>query len=91
MSIEWRGMDRAMDEQQRRQERKTLGIGVLVLVAGFAAGYLGGLDRMEGERPSVGGTPIPAWLHCQEDEVIGFDGVPDTLECIHIEQIGNGR
>ena len=33
---------------------------------------------------TVGGTKVPE-LECEEDEVIGFFGVPDTLACIHID------
>lgn len=36
---------------------------------------------------SIGGTPVPGHLQCQEDEVIGFDGVPDTLVCLHIDDL----
>lgn len=38
-----------------------------------------------GDRSTIGGQPIPDGLHCQEDEAIGFDSVPDTLFCIHAE------
>lgn len=34
---------------------------------------------------TVGGTNVPDDLHCQEDEGIAFDGVPDTLYCVHVE------
>ncbi len=33
---------------------------------------------------TVGGTTVPE-LECEEDEVIGFFGVPNTLACIHID------
>ena len=33
---------------------------------------------------TIGGTTVPP-LQCAEDEVIGFVGVPDTLECIQID------
>ncbi len=33
---------------------------------------------------TVGGTVVPP-LECEEDEVIGFFGVPNTLACIHID------
>lgn len=36
---------------------------------------------------TIGGTPVPNDLHCAEDEVIGFDGIPDTLICIHIDDL----
>lgn len=32
---------------------------------------------------TIGGTPVPSDLHCEEDEVIGFVGLPDTLVCVH--------
>lgn len=35
---------------------------------------------------TIGGTKVPE-LHCQEDEVIGFNGIPDTLVCIHIDDL----
>ena len=35
---------------------------------------------------TVGGTNVPP-LRCEEDEVIGFLGVPDTLECIQIDAL----
>jgi hypothetical protein len=36
---------------------------------------------------TVGGTPVPADLHCNEDEVIGFHGVPDDLACLHADTL----
>ncbi len=42
---------------------------------------------LDGSDATIGGTVVPK-LDCQEDEVIGFIGVPDTLVCIHIEQAG---
>ena len=35
---------------------------------------------------TVGGTNVPP-LQCEEDELIGFVGVPDTLECIQIDAL----
>ncbi len=38
------------------------------------------------DRSTVGGTDVPDGLHCAEDEAIAFDGIPDTLFCVHIEE-----
>ncbi len=43
------------------------------------------LVTAEGDRANVGGTDVPNGLTCAEDEVIGFDGQPDTLVCVHID------
>lgn len=37
--------------------------------------------------PSIGGTLVPAGLHCQEDEAIAFVGIPDTLFCVHVDDV----
>lgn len=39
----------------------------------------------EGNRASVGGTDVPNGLTCEEDEVIGFVGMPDVLVCVHVD------
>lgn len=39
---------------------------------------------------TIGGTAVPSTLACEEDEVIGFVGIPDTLVCIQFEQTVNG-
>jgi hypothetical protein len=57
--------------------RNLAAITALNLVA--AAGLV--LPSCEGA--TVGGTPVPDDLHCEEDEVIGFHGVPDDLACLH--------
>lgn len=36
---------------------------------------------------TIGGTPVPYGLACQEDEVIAFHGVPDDLACVHIDDL----
>lgn len=43
------------------------------------------LITVEGDRANVGGTDVPNGLQCEEDEVIGFIGIPDTLVCLHID------
>lgn len=35
---------------------------------------------------TIGGQQVPA-IECEEDEVIGFIGIPDTLVCIHYEEV----
>ena len=49
------------------------------------------LGVCEGAQPvaTIGGTAVPSTLACEEDEVIGFVGIPDTLVCIHYEQTVN--
>lgn len=37
--------------------------------------------------PAIGSTTVPDDLDCQEDEVIGFAGVPDTLVCVHVDTL----
>ncbi len=37
------------------------------------------------EPATIGGQDVPSSLHCQEDESIGFVGVPDTLVCVHVD------
>lgn len=39
------------------------------------------------DNATIGGTPVPKDLHCEEDEVIGFHGVPDDLACLHIDTL----
>ncbi len=34
---------------------------------------------------TIGGQDVPSALHCEEDETIGFVGIPDTLLCVHYE------
>lgn len=36
---------------------------------------------------TIGGTLVPDGLHCAEDEVIGFVGIPDTLVCVHTDKL----
>lgn len=36
---------------------------------------------------TIGGTDVPNTLHCEEDEVISFVGIPDTLVCVHFENV----
>lgn len=64
-----------------------VGVGLLAVVVfagGFFAGHLTGLDRGAAE---IAGTQVPVNLSCEEDEVIGFFGIPDTLDCVHIESV----
>lgn len=35
---------------------------------------------------TIGGTPVPYGLDCEEDEVIYFTG-PDTLDCVHADSL----
>lgn len=35
---------------------------------------------------TIGGTPVPFGLDCEEDEVIYFTG-PDTLACVHVDSL----
>jgi len=43
------------------------------------------LITANGETATIGGTDVPNGLQCEEDEVIGFDGQPDTLVCVHVD------
>ena len=58
---------------------------LLTAVTCFALGVLLAYNPQP-DRPKVGGTEVPA-LDCEEDEVIAFTG-PDTLDCVHFEQVG---
>ncbi len=51
-------------------------IALVLTIACFPPGY-----------PTVGGTPVPWDMHCQEDEGIMFVGVPDTLVCQTIDDL----
>ncbi len=33
---------------------------------------------------TIAGQRVPE-LHCQEDELIGFHGIPDEISCVHID------
>lgn len=51
----------------------------------------GVLDMTTGEcvtGATIGGTLVPNYLDCEEDEAIAFVGIPDTLVCVHVEQVG---
>jgi hypothetical protein len=42
------------------------------------------------EPSTIGGTPVPAGLHCEEDEVIAFvqEGTPPySLGCVHPDDL----
>lgn len=52
----------------------------VAVLASFSAGAAGC-------GPTVGGTPVPQHLNCEEDEVIGFHGVPDDLACLHRDNL----
>lgn len=55
----------------------------LALIALFAlAMYL----NPSAEVASIGGQDVPP-LACEEDELIGFVGIPDLLVCIHHENV----
>ena len=56
---------------------KNLLLGGLVSAASVV-----GLQSCDGA--TIGGTPVPSDLHCQEDEAIQFIGI-DTLGCVHID------
>ncbi len=43
------------------------------------------LDEGDTTGATVGGTLVPVALDCEEDEVIGFNGIPDTLVCVHVD------
>jgi hypothetical protein len=45
---------------------------------------LGALDDDTLTPATIGGQDVPA-LACEEDETIGFVGIPDTLVCVHFE------
>ncbi len=45
------------------------------------------LDTGEEIGATVGGTLVPAALDCEEDEVIGFVGIPDLLVCVHVDSL----
>ena len=55
----------------------------LALVALIALAMV--LDEGDATSATVGGTLVPATLDCEEDEVIGFVGIPDTLVCVHVD------
>ncbi len=45
------------------------------------------LDTGDDIGATVGGTLVPAALDCEEDEVIGFVGIPDLLVCVHVDSL----
>lgn len=47
-------------------------------------------DTAQETGATIGGTIVPPGLHCQEDEVIAFHGVPDDLACVHIDSFREG-
>ncbi len=38
---------------------------------------------------TIGGQPVPGNLHCQEDEVIAYYGIVDTMTCRHTDAFGD--
>lgn len=63
---------------------------VLLLTVALVATLLLLGKGYEPNPSTVGGTEVPV-LHCEEDEVIGFDSTrpaPYPLDCIHIDAIG---
>lgn len=56
------------------------------ILAAFAIGGWCGFDDAHKGNSSIGGTEVPANLHCEEDELIGFIG-KNTLGCIHIDKL----
>lgn len=63
--------------------------GQAIAIIGTCADKGGTLDMTTGEcimPATVGGTFVPADLACEEDQVIGFVGIPDTLVCIQFDE-----
>lgn len=58
---------------------------ILILVGILALAFIGATYR-EPNPAKIGGTEVSG-LRCEEDEVIGFDGEPDALVCIHIDDL----
>lgn len=56
----------------------------LLAAAGIVASSVLGA---QGCGATIGGTSVPDDLHCEEDEVIGFHGVPDHLACLHADTL----
>ena len=52
----------------------------------FAIAQVEVLTICQGATPvaTIGGQPVPP-MACEEDEVIGYIGIPDLLACIHID------
>lgn len=61
----------------------------LIVIAAMGVGYLLAAPALESSPPAstIGGTEVPTDLDCEEDEVIGFHGVPDSLDCLHLDNL----
>lgn len=72
------------DRRQAGRAASAVLLGAFMLAGLFMFGFWSASVRYA---PAVvGGTSVPAALHCEEDELIGFVGI-DRLGCVHWESI----